>query len=515
MAGRGGWELLLTMQVIADDLEEDYDLTFSGRDRDGRRLAGVQVYYGQRPLDPSLVYVARAGVFDRHPVAETDICQVAVGRLRRRPEETGPLLEVEGDVPWEAVCNRIQRVFTRCQAWFQRLFYILDSGGGIYELCVAAMDFFHNSLCVHDGNFNILAMPQHVAGMKGLLVDEDSGCAAIPLESIQRFRMNPAYTATLSTRGARLWEPDGSVHRVLYVNIWNSAGHYCGRLLINELATSLKPGNFTMAEYFAGFLAMAADHNLFKSGTGSTFSQLLRRYLAGEGVDEAYLLNRLKMVGWSRHDGYLCCKTLLRESENDVLSVRRVGATIDMVLKKSFSFSLDGCVCTVCNLTRSGWEEAECREKLRGICRAAEMVMGVSTAFWDFTHLGTYFRQADKAMELGRRRNPAERFRPFSDHVLYYILCHFTEEFDVEAICSGAVLRLREMDRTRNTAYVETLRLYLDCGCQPTAAAAALYIHRSTLAYRLEKIREATGVDLEDADTRLYLQISLRLLAYP
>ena len=45
-----------------------------------------------------------------------------------------------------------------------------------------------------------------------------------------------------------------------------------------------------------------------------------------------------------------------------------------------------------------------------------------------------------------------------------------------------------------------------------TATAHALYIHRSTLTYRLEKMQELTGIDLADPDTRLYLQISIKLL---
>ena len=39
-----------------------------------------------------------------------------------------------------------------------------------------------------------------------------------------------------------------------------------------------------------------------------------------------------------------------------------------------------------------------------------------------------------------------------------------------------------------------------------------MFIPRTTLTYRLEKILELTGVDLSDPDVRLYLQISLKLL---
>ena len=48
-----------------------------------------------------------------------------------------------------------------------------------------------------------------------------------------------------------------------------------------------------------------------------------------------------------------------------------------------------------------------------------------------------------------------------------------------------------------------TLAQYLDCGGNYDQAAAALVIHRSTLRYRLRRIRELTNLDLADVDGRI------------
>jgi DNA-binding PucR family transcriptional regulator len=57
-----------------------------------------------------------------------------------------------------------------------------------------------------------------------------------------------------------------------------------------------------------------------------------------------------------------------------------------------------------------------------------------------------------------------------------------------------------------------TLRVYLDHGCNGPAASAALHIHRTTLYYRLGRIRELTGLDLDDGRIRLTLHQSLTAL---
>ena len=69
---------------------------------------------------------------------------------------------------------------------------------------------------------------------------------------------------------------------------------------------------------------------------------------------------------------------------------------------------------------------------------------------------------------------------------------------------------LVEHDRTRNGSLVSTLRAYLETGEQQEAAKR-LRVHPNTLRYRLDRIREIGGFDLEDAETRLNLSVALRV----
>ena len=56
-----------------------------------------------------------------------------------------------------------------------------------------------------------------------------------------------------------------------------------------------------------------------------------------------------------------------------------------------------------------------------------------------------------------------------------------------------------------------TLRAVLDHG-GPGEAAVALGVHRNTIGYRLDRIREQTGWDLDDPDLRLALGVALRIV---
>jgi PucR family transcriptional regulator, purine catabolism regulatory protein len=71
---------------------------------------------------------------------------------------------------------------------------------------------------------------------------------------------------------------------------------------------------------------------------------------------------------------------------------------------------------------------------------------------------------------------------------------------------------LVQHDTARKGSLVPTLRAYLETGEQQEAAKR-LRVHPNTLRYRLDRIREISGVDLEDPETRLNLAVALRVQA--
>ena len=71
----------------------------------------------------------------------------------------------------------------------------------------------------------------------------------------------------------------------------------------------------------------------------------------------------------------------------------------------------------------------------------------------------------------------------------------------------GALL---DYDATKDAQLVETLSCYLECGGNYDLTAKALSLHRSTLRYRLQRLRDISGRDLNDPDTRFNLQLATR-----
>lgn len=72
---------------------------------------------------------------------------------------------------------------------------------------------------------------------------------------------------------------------------------------------------------------------------------------------------------------------------------------------------------------------------------------------------------------------------------------------------------LTQYDQEHNGDLLNTLAAYLRHSGNAVQTAAALYIHRNSLRYRLDRIHALTSLDMDDADSRLALQIGVLLIS--
>jgi sugar diacid utilization regulator len=70
--------------------------------------------------------------------------------------------------------------------------------------------------------------------------------------------------------------------------------------------------------------------------------------------------------------------------------------------------------------------------------------------------------------------------------------------------------KLAESDEEHGTPYLETLRAYLDAFGDVIQASQAIHVHANTFRYRLRRLIELSGLDLENPDERIVVEVQLR-----
>lgn len=125
--------------------------------------------------------------------------------------------------------------------------------------------------------------------------------------------------------------------------------------------------------------------------------------------------------------------------------------------------------------------------------------LGVSSLFQDITGIDIYIEQASKAFDYGKSTQAACR-------IFRYDACQMpifksTLKSAEHPIREPQILQqLAAYDAENGTCYAQTLIRYLTNFGDRQKTTAQLDIHRNTLKYRLDKIEELCGVNLEDTD---------------
>jgi len=154
------------------------------------------------------------------------------------------------------------------------------------------------------------------------------------------------------------------------------------------------------------------------------------------------------------------------------------------------------------------------RDELQHVMRTGfdgAVSIGVGTFRDGLTGIRRSHAEARQAMLLGRRMQGPGHLTLFADLGVYRLIFaaeHLPELGDLYAQTLGTLLAY---DRQNNAGLVNTLDAFFAANGSPKEAAERLGVHRNTVLYRLDRIREISGYDLDDASVRMRLQLSLHV----
>jgi sugar diacid utilization regulator len=136
--------------------------------------------------------------------------------------------------------------------------------------------------------------------------------------------------------------------------------------------------------------------------------------------------------------------------------------------------------------------------------------VGVSSFYSDPAELGRAIQEAELVLDVLRRSEVpiAEDIGTGTYRLLFRVLASHPEE--VRSFFEDTVAPIVAYDDQYATDLVGTLEAYLEQNCNMNATAAAIYAHRHTVAYRLERVRELSGLDPMQSEDRERLGLGLK-----
>lgn len=119
-------------------------------------------------------------------------------------------------------------------------------------------------------------------------------------------------------------------------------------------------------------------------------------------------------------------------------------------------------------------------------------------------------REAREALRIGHRVYGPGRLIAYGDLGLYRVLHTLRDSLELRTFYEQTLGALEEYDRRTGQNWIETLETFFACHGNLSQTALRLQLHRNALLYRIGRIQEIGGVDLEDPEGRLSLQVALK-----
>ena len=135
--------------------------------------------------------------------------------------------------------------------------------------------------------------------------------------------------------------------------------------------------------------------------------------------------------------------------------------------------------------------------------------MAMGEIYNDIERISTSYLQAWETIEIGKKLLPPDFAVYYSDMAAYHLVKRFMTSSSTANLYRQTYAKLLAYDAEKGGELVHTLEKYLECNYSRTLTAQKLHIHRNTLNYRLQKINELLGQDVDRIDSFPFLLASI------
>lgn len=499
----------LSAQVVFDNLPASFGARLLGTPRETLSLLRPELLErNTRELRENHLYVVPEERLPHRISVMPGAVIVNVGpgaRLRYFAERCCVIHVPNAD--YYSVFNEVQHIFDRFDAWETVLGEIINDDADINTMLECSAPVFDNPLTVIDSQFRYLGLygRENVSDAATL-----AGLSASAILDPNDFKQYLAHhDLEMDVAEPFLLELLGTT--TLNANLID-AGEYLGCLTVYYERRSYHKSDMQLADYLACMLVRAIRRRATLPESDGTS---LRRIFM-DLVQEIPLDNiERAILDAPREDRSFVCVRIRLSHRLSQLPIGYVCTMVERAFPQSVAFehhrtSVVAFIDTDSLTGESGSYLPVLREKLVPMIRPLSAKAGVSDVMHDLSRARLYFLQASTTLENGSLANPEDDVYAYQEYALMGMIVNALGEMPVDMLYSSGLRRLAEHDEQSQTSYLLTLSTLLDNAMSVTKTARQLYIHRSTLIERINRIKRELGEDLDDPDVRLRLQILLK-----
>jgi sugar diacid utilization regulator len=154
-----------------------------------------------------------------------------------------------------------------------------------------------------------------------------------------------------------------------------------------------------------------------------------------------------------------------------------------------------------------------CVARMRDLFPEAVVTVGIGGSCQDPAEIARSYGQARRTIDAVVRLGRQGQVVAFEDLGIHRLLLQVPDLAELRSFATEILGELRRQDPQRGAELLATLACYFRENNSPQRTAQSMHVHPNTVAYRIRRVQEITGLRLDTYRDRLMAQVAIEILA--
>lgn len=479
----------LNIWNISDWLDHKH-YKFSCRIIDGNACVSSARWYVDEAADPSLLYVR----------ADGELCATILNG-----ENTMTVCECSPELLFNEICS----IFDFYNAWESKLNACVFLPDGLQRMVDASFNILKNPIFIYNIAGKVLALTKdcspdtspHWADLMhyGFIPDDFMARLKTEIDLSRIFQdKEPTFHASIEGGSGRF------IHCSLFLGN-NRVGQFVVSQRLNILTMGSKHLVKTLLNAINLFLAVHSEQYLPQENINKLFCELLGGDAACDDQLELVLLNS----AWATTDPMMIVTLQENTTTEETVFLDRVKLRLSNGLRFCVAVIFQKRIVLLLNCRRHGGVES-----IRAMMgdHLNDFWIGSSNQFTHMENIHAHYMQSLTALRYGQLHN--RRHVGINDCAIWALFDHIGQTPWLRTLVHPSVRTLLNYDQENGTQLFDTFFMYLLNGGNISTASQQLFIHRNSMRYRMDRISQLIGPDLENPEQQEHLLFSCYMVKY-
>lgn len=397
-----------------------------------------------------------------------------------------------GQVEPEDLFNEICCLLDSFEAWEEQLIRCEKQPDGLNQMLNASRHLLHNPSFIYAPDGKALAIaagfPPSVHWHWKEILDHHG----LTEERLLNLKESISLTDVFQDLSPTIRDSKMGEHQYMHCSILAN-GYMAGHLVVFSMLTPFTEGQEILVKNLVRHMSRHMENHFSEYSPSSRLSEIIISILSHRPYEEKGFQLLLRTMRWNEHDEFRFF-ALKENVVHEPVLLANVFIRLSDQLKNAVTFQIGTQLVILENQTHMrAWNTADAtvRKLLED-----NFICGVSNIFKGLKQCELYYAQANYELEQCIKRSKSISYA--EERSLPFFLKLLTENRLSKAYVYQPLTVLKAYDAEHGTEFYETLRAYFYCGFHMSDAARMLRIHRNSLTYRLDKIRELIDFQIFD-----------------